>query len=92
MEVKWYGTKNVCMHDVVREMALWIASDLGAQKEAFIVRAGAGLSEMPKVENCNVVRRMSLIKNKIHHLSSSHEYLELTTYASTKSKFDKYLE
>ncbi|RID79785.1 hypothetical protein BRARA_A02495, partial [Brassica rapa] len=71
MEVKWYGTKNVCMHDVVREMALWIASDLGTQKEAFIVRAGVGLTEMPKVENCNVVRRMSLMKNKIHHLSSS---------------------
>ncbi|CAN6990316.1 unnamed protein product [Brassica rapa subsp. trilocularis] len=85
MEVKWYGTKNVCMHDVVREMALWIASDLGAQKEAFIVRAGAGLSEMPKVENCNVVRRMALIKNKIHHLSSSHEYLELTTLLLQKA-------
>ncbi|KAF3602473.1 hypothetical protein F2Q69_00036757 [Brassica cretica] len=84
-DVKWYGTENVCMHDVVREMALWIASDLGAQKEAFIVRAGAGLSEMPKVENCNVVRRMSLIKNKIHHLSSSHEYLELTTLLLQKA-------
>ncbi|KAH0942948.1 hypothetical protein HID58_002585, partial [Brassica napus] len=84
-DVKWYGTENVCMHDVVREMALWIASDLGAQKEAFIVRAGSGLSEMPKVENCNVVRRMSLIKNKIHHLSSSHEYLELTTLLLQKA-------
>ncbi|KAF3531129.1 hypothetical protein DY000_02041320 [Brassica cretica] len=84
-DVKWYGTENVCMHDVVREMALWIASDLGAQKEAFIVRAGAGLSEMPKVENCNVVRRMSLIKNKIHHLPSSHEYLELTTLLLEKA-------
>ena len=72
-------------HDVVREMALWIASDLGAQKEAFIVRAGAGLSEMPKVENCNVVRRMSLIKNKIHHLPSSQEYLELTTLLLEKA-------
>ncbi|CAF2075757.1 hypothetical protein Bca52824_086841 [Brassica carinata] len=84
-DVKWYGTENVCMHDVVREMALWIASDLGAQKEAFIVRAGAGLSEMPKVENCNVVRRMSLIKNKIHHLPSSQEYLELTTLLLEKA-------
>ncbi|KAG2317163.1 hypothetical protein Bca52824_020285 [Brassica carinata] len=85
MEVKWYGTKNVCMHDVVREMALWIASYLGAQKDAFIVRACSGLDEMPKVENWNVVRRMSLIKNKIHHLSGSHECLELTTLLLQKA-------
>ncbi|ESQ29404.1 hypothetical protein EUTSA_v10023255mg [Eutrema salsugineum] len=79
MEVKWYGTTNVCMHDVVREMALWIATDMGTQKEAYIVSACAGLTEMPKVENWNVVRRMSLIKNKIHNLDGSPECLELTT-------------
>ncbi|KAF8114226.1 hypothetical protein N665_0040s0081 [Sinapis alba] len=85
MEVKWYGTHNICMHDVVREMALWIASGLGTQKETFIVRASVGLDEMPKVENWKVVRRMSLIKNKIHHLSSSLECLELTTLLLQKA-------
>ncbi|CAA7023495.1 unnamed protein product [Microthlaspi erraticum] len=43
------GTRRVRMHDVVREMALWIASELGREKEAFIVHAGVGLSEIPKV-------------------------------------------
>ncbi|KAG5390940.1 hypothetical protein IGI04_032481 [Brassica rapa subsp. trilocularis] len=39
------------MHDVVREMALWIASDYGKDKERCIVKAGVGLREAPKVEN-----------------------------------------
>ncbi|CAA7029589.1 unnamed protein product [Microthlaspi erraticum] len=79
MEVDWYRTQCVYMHDVVREMALWIATDLGIQKEAFIVRASVGLHEMPKVEEWNVVRRMSLMNNKIQHLHGSPECLKLTT-------------
>ncbi|KAL1211021.1 putative disease resistance protein [Cardamine amara subsp. amara] len=75
----WNGEVFVRMHDVVREMALWIASDLGKQKEAFIVRAGVGLYEIPKVKNWNVVRRMSLMNNKIVHLAGSPECLKLTT-------------
>ncbi|CDY26629.1 BnaA09g46480D [Brassica napus] len=39
------------MHDVVREMAMWIASDLGKNKERCIVQARAGLREIPKVKN-----------------------------------------
>jgi disease resistance protein RPS2 len=73
------GKSSVIMHDVVREMALWIASELGIQKEAFIVRAGVGVREIPKVKNWNVVRRMSLMGNKIHHLVGSYECMELTT-------------
>ncbi|CAA7034218.1 unnamed protein product [Microthlaspi erraticum] len=65
----------VRMHDVVREMALWIASELGREKEAFIVHAGVGLSEIPKVKNWNSVRRMSLMKNKIRNLAGSPECL-----------------
>ncbi|CAA7044020.1 unnamed protein product [Microthlaspi erraticum] len=72
--------QEVRMHDVVREMALWIASELGREKEAFIVHAGVGLSEIPKVKNWNTVRRMSLMKNKIHNLGGSPECLELTAF------------
>ncbi|CAA7034212.1 unnamed protein product [Microthlaspi erraticum] len=72
--------KVVRMHDVVREMALWIASELGREKEAFIVHAGVGLNEIPKVKNWNSVRRMSLMKNKIHNLAGSPECLQLTTF------------
>ncbi|CAA7044026.1 unnamed protein product [Microthlaspi erraticum] len=74
------GREVVRMHDVVREMALWIASELGREKEAFIVHAGVGLNEIPKVKNWNSVRRMSLMKNKIRNLAGSPECLELTTF------------
>ncbi|CAA7015008.1 unnamed protein product [Microthlaspi erraticum] len=73
------GTEQVHMHDVVREMASWIASELGREKEAFIVHASVGLSEIPKVKNWNVVRKMSLMKNKIRKLDGSPECPELTT-------------
>ncbi|KFK23870.1 hypothetical protein AALP_AAs55447U000100 [Arabis alpina] len=78
-EVDKMSVDDVCMHDVVREMALWIASVLGIEDEAFIVHAGVRLDQMPKVNNWNVVRRMSLMKNKIHHLVGDPECLELTT-------------
>lgn len=81
------GESFVVMHDVVREMALWIASELGIQKEAFIVRAGVGLREIPKVKNWNVVRRMSLMDNKIHHLVGSYECMELTTLLLGKREY-----
>ncbi|CAA0312003.1 unnamed protein product [Arabidopsis thaliana] len=81
------GRRVVCMHDVVREMALWIASELGRQKEAFIVRAGVGVREIPKVKNWNVVRKMSLMENKIHHLVGSYECMELTTLLLGKREY-----
>ena len=49
---------KVKMHDVVREMALWISSDLGENREKCNVRASVGLCEVPKVEKWNVVEKM----------------------------------
>ncbi|KAL1214776.1 putative disease resistance protein [Cardamine amara subsp. amara] len=72
----------VSMHDVVREMALWIASD-------FIVRAGVGLSEIPKVKNWKVVRRMSLMNNQIDHLAGSPKCPVLTTLLLQEASFSK---
>ncbi|EOA39284.1 hypothetical protein CARUB_v10012293mg [Capsella rubella] len=69
----------VKMHDVVREMALWIASDLGKHKERWVVQAGVGLREVPKVKNWNSMRRMSLMENGIESITGSPECLELTT-------------
>ncbi|KAG7588056.1 P-loop containing nucleoside triphosphate hydrolase [Arabidopsis suecica] len=70
---------SVVMHDVVREMALWIASDFGKQKENFVVRAGVGLHEIPEVKGWGAVRRMSLIKNNIEEITCSSKCSELTT-------------
>ncbi|KAL0697392.1 hypothetical protein Bca4012_053514 [Brassica carinata] len=76
---KYDNKSHVRMHDVVREMALWIASDLEKHKESYIVRAGKGLNEVPKVKNWKLVSRMSLVNNKIEGIHESHECPKLTT-------------
>ncbi|AAC13910.1 T1F9.20 [Arabidopsis thaliana] len=67
------------MHDVVREMALWIASDFGKQKENFVVQASAGLHEIPEVKDWGAVRRMSLMRNEIEEITCESKCSELTT-------------
>uniref|UniRef100_A0A1J3K4I0 Disease resistance protein RPS5 n=1 Tax=Noccaea caerulescens TaxID=107243 RepID=A0A1J3K4I0_NOCCA len=74
------------MHDVVREMALWIATDFGRDKERCIVQAGVSLREVPTVENWASVRRMSLMENKIENISDSPECPELTTLLLQKNR------
>nr|AAL65610.1 RFL1 [Arabidopsis thaliana]AAL65616.1 RFL1 [Arabidopsis thaliana] len=69
----------VSMHDVVREMALWIFSDLGKHKERCIVQAGIGLDELPEVENWRAVKRMSLMNNNFEKILGSPECVELIT-------------
>ncbi|KAH0911758.1 hypothetical protein HID58_035079 [Brassica napus] len=69
----------VTMHDVVRDMALWIASDLGKDKEIYIVQAGVDLRNMPDVKNWKGVKKMSLMRNNIERICGSHECAQLTT-------------
>ncbi|XP_006300767.2 probable disease resistance protein At1g61300 isoform X1 [Capsella rubella] len=77
----------VMMHDVVREMALWIASDFGKQKEAFVVRARVGLVELPEVKDWGAVRRMSLMNNKIEEITCRRSNCcELTTLFLQENK------
>ncbi|ESQ35602.1 hypothetical protein EUTSA_v10006784mg [Eutrema salsugineum] len=76
---KYNNKSYVKMHDVVREMALWISSDLGKHKGQYIVRTGAGLNEIPKVKDWKVVRRMSLVNNRIKEIHGSPECPKLTT-------------
>ncbi|KAF2591717.1 hypothetical protein F2Q70_00039989 [Brassica cretica] len=79
----------VKMHDVVREMALWISSDFGNQKERCVVRAGVGLREVPKLKEWATVRKMSLMNNGIEEIFDSHECGELTTLFLQKNAFVK---
>uniref|UniRef100_A0A1J3JYU4 Disease resistance protein RPS5 n=1 Tax=Noccaea caerulescens TaxID=107243 RepID=A0A1J3JYU4_NOCCA len=76
LEVSIY---KVRMHDVVREMALWVANDLGEHKGRYTVQAGVGLREIPEVENWGIVRKMSLMNNEIENISDSPDCPELTT-------------
>lgn len=67
-----YGhTEYLKMHDMVREMELWITADLGEDKDSFIVKAGARLSQVPEVEDWSVVHKMSLMGNQIEKISAS---------------------
>lgn len=65
--------EKVKMHDVVREMALWISSGCGDQQQenVVIVKANTQLREIPKIENQRAVRRMSLIYNQIEEACES---------------------
>ncbi|KAH9714846.1 Disease resistance protein RPS5 [Citrus sinensis] len=62
---------HVKMHDVIRDMALWIASTIDKDKEKFLVLAGVGLTEPPRTGLWNAVTRMSLMRNKITRLLES---------------------
>ncbi|KDO40333.1 hypothetical protein CISIN_1g041843mg, partial [Citrus sinensis] len=60
---------QVKMHDVVRDMALWITCEIEKEKEGFLVYAGSGLTEAPAdVRGWEMGRRLSLMKNSIGNL------------------------
>ena len=75
----------VTMHDVIRQMGLWVASNFGEEEEKVIVKTGAGLQQMPEGRNWKVVRRMLLAKNKILNISGSPVCPNLTTLFLTYS-------
>nr|ACP30550.1 disease resistance protein [Brassica rapa subsp. pekinensis] len=64
----------VTMHDVVRDMALWI------------VQAGVDLRNMPDVKNWKAVRKMSLMRNDIERIYGSPECTQLTTLFLQKNQ------
>ncbi|KAG2329465.1 hypothetical protein Bca52824_000645 [Brassica carinata] len=76
----------VTMHDVVREMALWIASGLGNDKEIYIVQTSIGLRNMPIVKNWKAVRKMSLMRNNIESICGSPKCTQLTTLFLQKNE------
>lgn len=69
---------KVKMHDVIREMAIWIASSFEKQKEGFIVKTWAMLCHFPDTKDCGIIRRMSLMNNHIEKISKGSKYLQLT--------------
>ncbi|KAJ4718435.1 NBS-LRR type disease resistance protein [Melia azedarach] len=69
----------VKMHDVIRDMALWIACEIENEKETYLVRAGVGLTEAPEIKKWERVRRVSLMKNQIEYLSEIPECPHLLT-------------
>ncbi|TYH48727.1 hypothetical protein ES332_D10G087200v1, partial [Gossypium tomentosum] len=60
---------TVKMHDVIRDMCLWIAWRFYAHKWKSFVRAGYELTQVPEVGKSRGIKRMSLMQNKIEALN-----------------------
>nr|XP_018472705.1 PREDICTED: probable disease resistance protein At1g15890 [Raphanus sativus] len=69
----------VKMHDVLREMAIWIGSTSGKEEERQCVKTGAKLSRIPDDINWSVLRRISLMSNQIEEISCCPECPNLST-------------
>ncbi|CAH2060442.1 unnamed protein product [Thlaspi arvense] len=57
-------TQYVKMHDVIREMALWIVCNFGNEKDTFYVKTGEQSHEIQKDIHWELERRMSLMSNQ----------------------------
>ncbi|KAK8976809.1 hypothetical protein V6N11_047579 [Hibiscus sabdariffa] len=73
------GEECVKMHDVIRDMGLWIACKLEAEGEKYFVKAGAQLSEGPDFETWEGAKRMSLMENRIEVLRGTPKCPNLQT-------------
>ncbi|XP_042466338.1 disease resistance protein RFL1-like [Zingiber officinale] len=60
--------KVVKMHDVIRDMTLLMVSGLKGNKRKWIVKAGIGLSDLPRQEEWQEAERASFMINEITYL------------------------
>ncbi|CAF2055337.1 hypothetical protein HID58_069930 [Brassica napus] len=79
MEFEKEFTPAVKMHDVLREMALWVGSTFGKEEEKQCVKTGVKLSFIPKDINWSVLRRISLVSNQIEQVSCCPKCPNLST-------------
>ncbi|CAL9242121.1 unnamed protein product [Arabidopsis halleri] len=71
--------ERVKMHDVIREMALWINSDYGNQQGTICVKSGAHVRLIPNDINWEIVRQMSLFGTQVEKISCSPNCPNLST-------------
>ncbi|KAF3663479.1 putative disease resistance protein-like [Capsicum annuum] len=57
----------VKMHDVVRDVAIWIASTFGDEHTS-VIQAGIGLTEISHIKISASVKRISFVSNEIEYL------------------------
>ncbi|KAG5391423.1 hypothetical protein IGI04_021386 [Brassica rapa subsp. trilocularis] len=75
----------VKMHDVLREMALWI----GKEEEKQCVKSGGKLCRIPEDINWSVLRRISLMSNQIEEISCCPECPNLSTLFLRDNKLEE---
>ncbi|XP_010539538.1 PREDICTED: probable disease resistance protein At5g63020 isoform X2 [Tarenaya hassleriana] len=81
--------ERVKMHDVIREMALWIVPKRGQHEGCYIVKAGERLRQVPNIQNWEEVRRMSLMSNEIEEIDGDANCRKLTTLFLQKNNVKK---
>ncbi|KAM7268347.1 hypothetical protein ACFE04_010513 [Oxalis oulophora] len=86
--VEKYDDKYIKMHDVTREMALWISQEFEKDKHGSFVRAGFMLMEVPRVEEWEGKRRVSLMHNEIKQLQEAPSCSHLITLFMNNNKLE----
>ncbi|KAG6504569.1 hypothetical protein ZIOFF_036903 [Zingiber officinale] len=61
----YYEADHVKMHDIIRDMALLMVSELKGNERKWIVKAGIGLHNLPRQEEWQEAERASFMKNRI---------------------------
>nr|VDC64965.1 unnamed protein product [Brassica rapa] len=72
-------TPAVKMHDVLREMAIWIGKEEEKQEEKQCVKTGVKLRHIPDDINWSDLRRISLMSNQIEEISCCPKCPNLST-------------
>ncbi|XP_037497474.1 LOW QUALITY PROTEIN: probable disease resistance protein At4g14610 [Jatropha curcas] len=81
--------KYVKMHDVIRDMALWIACKYEKGKEKFFVQVGAQLTEFPDAKQWEGSKRMSLMANSLQSIREVPRCGDLSTLFLGHNRFLK---
>ncbi|KAK8575939.1 hypothetical protein V6N12_063588 [Hibiscus sabdariffa] len=80
------GEYHVKMHDVIRDMCLWIACQLEDEAEIFFVKAGTQLAKEPDFKAGECAERMSVMQNQIEVLRETLKCPNLRTLFLSKNK------
>ncbi|XP_034696782.1 probable disease resistance protein At5g63020 [Vitis riparia] len=72
-------TNSVKLHDVIRDMALWITGEMGEMKGKFLVQTRADLTQAPEFVKWTTAERISLMHNQIEELIGSPTCPNLST-------------
>ncbi|XP_058075697.1 disease resistance protein RPS2-like [Magnolia sinica] len=78
---------EVKLHDMIRDLALWIASECGKKKNRFLVRAGVGLTHAPVFESWKEAERISLMKNYIKEVTETPQCPNLLTLLLQRNSY-----
>ncbi|XVF11263.1 hypothetical protein REPUB_Repub08aG0011700 [Reevesia pubescens] len=77
---------NIKMHDVIRDMSLWLARECEEENWKFFVEARYGLTKAPEVGKWGSKLRMSLMENGIENLVEAPNCPHLQTLFLNKNK------